>query len=192
MLRALQAIVRPWRLPFVIEALEKKGIRGLTTLPVRGAGMQGGACGKGAWRRAPPTLCAAIRCAAIPCYSLLSPVLPFAARSALLTSSLGATWICSGRFCLSLLQPAGSRERYGGTEFGSRDLVDKMKLDVVIVRHQVDIVVRAIASAAHTGEVGDGKIFVHPVADVIRVRTGETGGAAEKMQGGMEDMMKGA
>eukprot|EP00798_Chlamydomonas_sp_ICE-L_P020943 gene20943-27793_t len=45
-----------------------------------------------------------------------------------------------------------------------------------------------IVQAAFTGEIGDGKIFVHPVADVIRVRTAETGAVAERMEGGMMDM----
>ena len=61
-------------------------------------------------------------------------------------------------------------------------------MEIVVARGQVDIVVRTIASAAYTGEVGDGKIFVHPVAEVIRVRTAETGAVAERMVGGMSDM----
>lgn len=87
----------------------------------------------------------------------------------------------------------GKRERFKGTEFGSSKnfLVDKTKLDIVIDRSQVDIVVRLIACAAYTGEVGDGKIFVHPVAEVVRVRTAETGAVAEHMQGGMADMTGG-
>lgn len=88
----------------------------------------------------------------------------------------------------------GKRERYGGTEYGEADLVDKSKLDIVVFRYmrhsascvlfvvtriaacvlsacrtQVNTVVRAVAGAARTGEIGDGKLFVHPVADVIRV-----------------------
>jgi nitrogen regulatory protein PII len=84
----------------------------------------------------------------------------------------------------------GKRERFKGTEFGSEQnfLVEKTRLDIVIARAQVDIVVRVIACAAFTGMVGDGKIFVHPVADVVRVRTAETGAVAEKMAGGMADM----
>lgn len=83
----------------------------------------------------------------------------------------------------------GKRERFAGTEFGSDDrfLVDKTRLDVVIVRDQVDTVVRVISASAYTGEIGDGKIFVHPVAEVIRVRTAETGAVAEKMEGGLSD-----
>jgi nitrogen regulatory protein PII len=84
----------------------------------------------------------------------------------------------------------GIRERFKGTEFGgeSNFLVDKARLDIVVARGQVDPVVRIIAAASYTGEVGDGKLFVHPVAEVIRVRTAETGAVAERMEGGMQDM----
>lgn len=119
----VEAIVRPWRLPFVVDSLSKAGIRGMTTSSVRGVGMQG-----------------------------------------------------------------GNRERYAGTEFALTDLVDKSRIEVVCGRGQVDAVVRVVAAAAFTGEIGDGKIFVHPVADVIRIRTAETGAGAERMEGGMEDI----
>nr|AHW46897.1 PII protein [Chlorella variabilis] len=85
----------------------------------------------------------------------------------------------------------GRKERYAGTEFGGSSdqfLVEKARMDVVVTRGQVDTVVRIVATAAHTGQIGDGKIFVHPVADIIRIRTGETGPLAERMEGGMEDM----
>ncbi|GFR44192.1 hypothetical protein Agub_g5375 [Astrephomene gubernaculifera] len=120
----VEAVFRPWRLPFVIETLSKNGIRGLTNTPVKGVGVQG-----------------------------------------------------------------GSRERYAGTEFGPSNLVDKEKVDIVVSRAQVDTVVRLVAASAYTGEIGDGKIFVHPVAEVVRIRTAETGLEAEKMEGGMEDML---
>ena len=119
----IEAIFRPWRLPFVVHELSTLGIYGMTATKVKGVGVQG-----------------------------------------------------------------GKRERYGGTEYGEADLVDKSKLDIVVFRTQVNTVIRAVCRAAHTGEIGDGKIFVHPVADVIRVRTGETGAIAERMAGGMQDM----
>ncbi|DBA87848.1 hypothetical protein WJX77_008354 [Trebouxia sp. C0004] len=119
----VEAIIRPWRLPYVVHELSRLGIYGMTATKVKGVGVQG-----------------------------------------------------------------GKRERYGGTEYGEADLVDKSKLDIVVFRTQVNTVVRAVAGAARTGEIGDGKLFVHPVADVIRVRTGETGAIAERMQGGMQDM----
>ncbi|KAF8065629.1 hypothetical protein HT031_003230 [Scenedesmus sp. PABB004] len=120
----VEAIVRPWRLPYVINALGDAGIRGMTATPVRGVGMQG-----------------------------------------------------------------GNKERYGGTEFSLTDLVEKSKVEIVVVREQVDLVVRTVATSAHTGEIGDGKIFVHPVADVVRIRTAEVGGVAERMAGGLEDIL---
>ncbi|KAF6241964.1 nitrogen regulatory protein PII [Scenedesmus sp. NREL 46B-D3] len=120
----VEAIVRPWRLPFVINALGDAGIRGMTATPVRGVGMQG-----------------------------------------------------------------GGKERYGGSEFSLTDLVDKTKVEIVVVRDQVDLVARTVSTAAHTGEIGDGKIFVHPVADVVRIRTAEVGGVAERMAGGLDDML---
>lgn len=60
----------------------------------------------------------------------------------------------------------GKRERFKGTEFGGENnfLVEKTKLEIVCARDQVDTIVRLIATAAYTGEVGDGKIFVTPVA----------------------------
>ncbi|CAK0731782.1 hypothetical protein CVIRNUC_000042 [Coccomyxa viridis] len=81
----------------------------------------------------------------------------------------------------------GKKERYSGVEHGIEDLVDKSKIDIVVQRDQVDSVVRTITKAAQTGEVGDGKIFVLPVADIVRIRTTETGTDAEKMEGGMSD-----
>mmetsp|Transcript_2991 Transcript_2991/g.5139 ORF Transcript_2991/g.5139 Transcript_2991/m.5139 type:complete len:211 (+) Transcript_2991:67-699(+) len=119
----IEAIIRPWRMPYVVDSLAKNGIRGMTTSAVRGVGMQG-----------------------------------------------------------------GSRERYGGTEFGMTNLVDKAKIEIVVARLQVDVVTCVVATAAYTGEIGDGKIFIQPVADVIRVRTAETGAVAERMEGGMEDL----
>lgn len=116
-------MVRPWRLPYVVEALDAAGLRGLTSYEVRGAGVQKDAV-----------------------------------------------------------------ERYRGTEFGKNMLVEKVKVEIVVVRDQVDMAVNTICQAAATGEVGDGKIFVSPVVDVVRVRTGETGAAAERMIGGMADM----
>ncbi|CAD7700268.1 unnamed protein product [Ostreobium quekettii] len=82
----------------------------------------------------------------------------------------------------------GLHERYAGSEFGLDDLVEKAQLSVVCTRDQVDLVATTIADAAWTGEIGDGKIFVHPVADVVRIRTGESGLEAEHMEGGMSDI----
>ena len=119
----VEAIVRPWRLPTVVNALSRAGIVGMTAADVAGAGVQG-----------------------------------------------------------------GRKERYGGTSHDTSSLIDKKMVTIVIRRDQVNAVVRLVVAAARTGEIGDGKIFVSPVADLVRVRTGETGLAAEHMVGGMADL----
>ncbi|TQE11513.1 hypothetical protein C1H46_002888 [Malus baccata] len=82
----------------------------------------------------------------------------------------------------------GSTERHGGSEFSEDNFVAKIKMEIVVSKDQVEAVVDTIIEAAKTGEIGDGKIFVVPVSDVIRVRTGERGEKAEKMTGGLSDV----
>ncbi len=71
----------------------------------------------------------------------------------------------------------GHTETYRGTEY-TVDFVPKVKLEIVVANGLVDKAVSAIIGAAKTGQVGDGKIFVSDLSNVIRVRTGETGEAA--------------
>jgi nitrogen regulatory protein PII len=78
-------------------------------------------------------------------------------------------------------------ERDAGNECILGSLVEKNKVEIVLCRDQVDFVVRLISTTCFTGSVGDGKIFVSPVSDVIRIRTGETGAVAERMQDGLAD-----
>lgn len=66
----------------------------------------------------------------------------------------------------------GHVERYRGSEY-TVDLLSKVKIEVVVKEAQTDEVINTIATAARTGEIGDGKIFVRPVEKVIRVRTGD-------------------
>lgn len=66
----------------------------------------------------------------------------------------------------------GQTERYRGSEY-TVEFLQKLKIEIVIEDEQVDMVVDKIISAARTGEIGDGKIFVYPVDQVIRIRTGE-------------------
>ncbi|MCY7407341.1 MAG: P-II family nitrogen regulator [Alkalinema sp. CAN_BIN05] len=66
----------------------------------------------------------------------------------------------------------GQTERYRGSEY-TVEFLQKLKIDIVVEDEQVDMVVDKIVTAARTGEIGDGKIFVSPVDNVIRIRTGE-------------------
>ena len=66
----------------------------------------------------------------------------------------------------------GQVERYRGSEF-TVEFLQKLKIEVVIDDSNIDTVVNAIAEAAKTGEIGDGKIFISPIDSVVRIRTGD-------------------
>ena len=68
----------------------------------------------------------------------------------------------------------GHKEVYRGAEY-QVDFMPKVKIEVVIEETLLPEVLRAVQEAARTGKVGDGKIFVFPVDDVIHIRTGESG-----------------
>ena len=71
----------------------------------------------------------------------------------------------------------GHTELYRGAEYVV-DFLPKIKLELVVADAIVDSAVDAIIKAAHTGKIGDGKIFVSTVEQVVRIRTGETGESA--------------
>jgi len=108
-MKKIEAIVKPFKLDEVKEALAEVGVHGLTVLEAKGFGRQ-----------------------------------------------------------------KGHTELYRGAEYVV-DFLPKMKVEVVVADDQVHAVVEAIQSAARTGRIGDGKIFVLPVDEVIRIRTGEKG-----------------
>jgi nitrogen regulatory protein P-II 1 len=66
----------------------------------------------------------------------------------------------------------GQTERYRGSEY-TVEFLQKLKVEIVVEDAQVDMVIDKIIAAARTGEIGDGKIFVSPVEQVVRIRTGE-------------------
>ncbi len=68
----------------------------------------------------------------------------------------------------------GHTEMYRGTEYAV-DFVPKVKVEVVCTDEQLQSVVDIMMQAAQTGQIGDGKIFVSDLANIIRIRTGETG-----------------
>jgi nitrogen regulatory protein P-II 1 len=111
-MKKIEAIIKPFKLDEVREALSEIGVNGLTVTEVKGFGRQ-----------------------------------------------------------------KGHTELYRGAEYVV-DFLPKIKLELVIADDVVDGAVDAIVKAAHTGKIGDGKIFVSSVEQVIRIRTGETGEAA--------------
>jgi nitrogen regulatory protein P-II 1 len=71
----------------------------------------------------------------------------------------------------------GHKEVYRGQEYNV-DLLPKVRFDLVVASERLEEVVEAIANAARTGKIGDGKIFVYDVAEAIRIRNGDRGAAA--------------
>ena len=66
----------------------------------------------------------------------------------------------------------GMTERYRGSEY-TVEFLQKLKVEIVVENDQVDMVVDKIIAASRTGEIGDGKIFISPIEQIIRIRTGE-------------------
>ena len=108
-MKKVEAIIKPFKLDDVKEALQEVGVQGLTVTEVKGFGRQ-----------------------------------------------------------------KGHTELYRGAEYVV-DFLPKIKIETVLPDDQIDAAVEAIISAARTDKIGDGKIFVSPVDQAIRIRTGETG-----------------
>ena len=111
-MRKIEAIIKPFKLDDVKEALQAVGIQGMTATEVKGFGRQ-----------------------------------------------------------------KGHKETYRGTEY-EIEFVPKIKLDIAVADSRVNEALEAITRAAKTGRIGDGKIFVSDLENIIRIRTGETGEGA--------------
>jgi nitrogen regulatory protein P-II 1 len=111
-MKKIEAIIKPFKLDEVKEALQEVGVQGMTVLEAKGYGRQ-----------------------------------------------------------------KGHSELYRGAEYVI-DFLPKVKIEVVVADDLASAVIDAIQTAARTGKIGDGKIFVSEVTDVIRIRTGETGAQA--------------
>jgi nitrogen regulatory protein P-II 1 len=71
----------------------------------------------------------------------------------------------------------GIRESYRGSSY-CIDLIPKTRIEIVVKAEDVDLIVNTIKESAYTGNIGDGKIFIYPMDNVIRIRTGEEGDSA--------------
>ena len=111
-MKKVEAIIKPFKLDEVKEALSEAGVEGMTVTDVRGFGRQ-----------------------------------------------------------------KGHTEIYRGSEY-TVDFLPKMKIEIVIDDDRLEDVVKAIVDTANTGKIGDGKVFVSPVEEAIRIRTGERGADA--------------
>ena len=111
-MKKIEAIIKPFKLDEVKEALNEVGLQGITVLEAKGFGRQ-----------------------------------------------------------------KGHTELYRGAEYVV-DFLPKVKIELVVEDGMLERAVEAIQLAAHTGRIGDGKIFILPVENAVRIRTGETGGEA--------------
>ena len=111
-MKKIEAVIKPFKLDEVKEALQELGVQGLTVIEAKGYGRQ-----------------------------------------------------------------KGHTELYRGAEYVV-DFLPKIKIEVILADDQLASAIEAITTAARTGRIGDGKIFVSEITDVIRIRTGETGAAA--------------
>ena len=111
-MKKIEAIIKPFKLDEVKEALHDVGIQGITVLEAKGFGRQ-----------------------------------------------------------------KGHTELYRGAEYVV-DFLPKVKIELIIEDQQLDSAIEAIQKAAHTGRIGDGKIFISQIEDAIRIRTGERGAEA--------------
>ena len=111
-MKKIEAIIKPFKLDEVKEALQELGVQGMTVLEAKGYGRQ-----------------------------------------------------------------KGHTELYRGAEYVV-DFLPKIKIEVVVADDQLAAAIEAITTAARTGRIGDGKIFVSEIVEVVRIRTGETGAQA--------------
>ncbi|MEM6625655.1 MAG: P-II family nitrogen regulator [Pseudomonadota bacterium] len=111
-MKKIEAIIKPFKLDEVKEALHEVGLQGMTVLEAKGFGRQ-----------------------------------------------------------------RGHTELYRGAEYVV-DFLPKLKVEVVVADDQLEAALEAVSNAAQTGKIGDGKIFVSDVSEVVRIRTGETGDQA--------------
>ncbi|HEY3694267.1 P-II family nitrogen regulator [Phenylobacterium sp.] len=111
-MKKIEAIIKPFKLDEVKEALQEMGVQGMTVIEAKGYGRQ-----------------------------------------------------------------KGHTELYRGAEYVV-DFLPKIKIEVVITDGQLQAALEAVTSAARTGRIGDGKIFISEILDVLRIRTGESGEAA--------------
>jgi nitrogen regulatory protein PII len=103
--------------------------------------------------------------------ALIRPTKVDAVKSALVDLDIVGMTVSDAR---GFGRQKGQVERYRGNEF-TVEFLPKSKVMVVVADEKLEAALAAISAAAHTGEIGDGKIFVTPVREAIRIRTGDRG-----------------
>ena len=177
-MKKVEAIIKPFKLEEVKDALGDVGIEGMTVSEVKGFGRQKGHTEIYRGSEYTVDFLPKIK---------LELVLPDNRVDAAVTAIVGAAKtgkIGDGKIFVSPVSEVkgfgrqkGHTEIYRGSEY-TVDFLPKIKLELVLPDGRVEAAVKAIVGAAKTGKIGDGKIFVSSVDEAIRIRTEEKGEAA--------------
>ena len=165
-MKKIEAIIKPFKLDEVKEALQEIGLQGITVIEAKGFGRQKGHTEL--YRGAEYVV------DFLPKVKIEAIIKPFKldeVKEALHAVGVQGLTVTEVK---GFGRQKGHTELYRGAEYVV-DFLPKIKLEIAVTDDMVDKVVEAIVSAANTGRIGDGKIFVLPMEEVIRIRTGERG-----------------
>ena len=165
-MKKVEAIIKPFKLDEVKQALTEVGVAGLTATEVKGFGRQKGHTEL--YRGAEYVV------DFLPKVKIEAVIKPFKldeVKEALHEVGLQGITVVEAK---GFGRQKGHTELYRGAEYVV-DFLPKVKIEIVIGDDLVDKAIDAIRRAAQTGRIGDGKIFVSSIEDVIRIRTGERG-----------------
>ena len=173
------AIIKPFKLDEVREALSGIGVQGVTVTEVKGFGRQKGHTEMYRGAEYVVDFLPKIRVETAVADDMVAPVIdaiskPFKldeVREAL--SGIGVQGVTVTEV-KGFGRQKGHTEMYRGAEYVV-DFLPKIRVETAVADDMVASVIDAITTAAYTGKVGDGKIFVFPIEQVVRIRTGETG-----------------
>ena len=164
-MKLIMAIIKPFKLDEVREALSQVGVSGITVTEVKGFGRQKGHTELYRGAEYIVDFLPKVK---------IEVAVPEEVREALAECGVTGLTVTEVK---GFGRQKGHTELYRGAEYVV-DFLPKVKVEIVVKDDDVDRCVDAIVRAARTGKIGDGKIFVTDVEQVIRIRTGETGGDA--------------
>ena len=177
-MKKIEAIIKPFKLDEVREALSELGVSGLTVTEVKGFGRQKGHTELYRGAEYVVDFLPKVKIEIVVADNIVEQVIeaiikPFKldeVREAL--SDIGVTGLTVTEV-KGFGRQKGHTELYRGAEYVV-DFLPKVKIEIVVADNVVEQVIEAIVKAARTGKIGDGKIFVTTVDQVVRIRTGET------------------
>ena len=169
-MKLVTAIIKPFKLEDVRDALTKLGVAGLTVAEVKGFGRQKGHTEYYRGAEYTVNFLPKIKIEVVVPTAIIKPFKLEDVRDALTKLGVAGLTVAEVK---GFGRQKGHTEIYRGAEY-TVNFLPKIKIEVVVPDERADKVVEAIATAAKTGQIGDGKIFVIEVEHALRIRTGET------------------